>query len=104
MSKIKFFKNNIKSASTSQDIEYSVTIIAEYMGHCNPVSSNNIDEIVNKAIKLECPNKLAPLFKNHRALQYYPQPSLLESIVELYYNKNDYKTLKEVFTSFLKRE
>ena len=74
------------------------------MGHLNPISGNQLDELVKKSIQLDAVNKMIPLFKSHRAIQYYPHPSLIEEIVENFFSKNDYKNMKEVFSSFLRKE
>ncbi len=74
------------------------------MGHHSPISGNQLDELVKKCIQLDSVVKLAPIFLNHRALLYYPNPKLIEEIVEIYHAKNDYKNLKEVFSKMLRRE
>lgn len=73
------------------------------MGHNDPISGKNLDMLVKKSLELECPDKLANLFKHHRSLMYYPQAKLLTNIIEFYNKKNDYKSMKVVFTSFLRR-
>jgi hypothetical protein len=74
------------------------------MGHHRPLTGNQIDELVKKSIQLNAVSKLIPLFKNHRAVQYYPHPSLIEEIVQSYESQNDYKGLKDVFSSMLRRK
>jgi len=74
------------------------------MGHQNPITSNQMDDLIKKAIQLEATNKLASIFKNHRSLQYYPQEYLIEEVVDGFYLKNDYKGLKDIFSSLLRRE
>lgn len=81
-----------------------MNLVAEYMGHHNPLTGNQLDDLVKKSIQLDAVVKLIPLFKNHRALLYYPHPSLIEEIVENFYTKNDYKNLKEVFNCLMRRE
>ncbi len=66
------------------------------MGHYTPLSSNNLDDYLSKAIELKCPNKLISLLKNHRQLLYYPDPSLIEDVFKLY-NGGDWAAMKEFY-------
>lgn len=74
------------------------------MGHQNRLSGNSLDEYLSKAIELSCPNKLIPLFTNHRSLMYYPDPNLILKIFKLYNDNKNWKDMKEIYNTISKKE
>jgi hypothetical protein len=79
---------------SDSDIEYILTLVAEFMGNLSPLSNRDLDKLLTKSLDMNCPNKMLPLLKNHRPLMYYPNPKLISKIVKFHSDKNDWPNLK----------
>jgi hypothetical protein len=73
------------------------------MGNHCPLSGNTLDDYLKRTIEMGCPNKLIPLLQNHRALLYYPSPSLILSILKLHEEKKDWNSMKAFYEAVGKR-
>ena len=69
------------------------------MGNLNPVSGNSLDALVAKALALGCPDKLHPLFANHRAMMYFPLPEYILEITKFYDKHNKWNEMLSFYNS-----
>ncbi len=86
------------------DIDYLLTIAADYMGNLNPISGNSLDAYVAKALELGCPEKINPLLSNHRAMMYYPLPELITEITRFYDINNKWAELKQFYNAIGRKQ
>lgn len=93
----------LQSAKNEKDIEHMIKVVSDFVGNGCLLSNESLDNLLLKSIELNCPNKLAPLLKNHRAIGYYPDPKLISQIVKLYYDNNDYENLKIIYNAIARR-
>jgi hypothetical protein len=77
-------------------MKYLITVICEYIGHGKPISPRKLDEVLLKAIKLNCPNEILPLIQFHKRFLYFPREEIITNLIKFYYEKNDYKNFKEI--------
>lgn len=73
------------------------------MGNCCRISGNLLDDLVAKSLELKSPQKLNVLFKNHRALMYYPDPLLVTRIMQFYQNNKNWTQMKEFYDSISRK-
>lgn len=76
---------------------FMLNVVADFMGHRCALTGNNLDDLVKKSIRLNCPNKLLPLFKHHRQMLYYPDPKLIMEIINLHNENKDWVQMKEFY-------
>jgi hypothetical protein len=67
------------------------------MGNYCPLNGNNLDDYFNKAIELNCPNKMIPVLIHHRQLLYYPDPALIEKTMILHDENKDWASMKAFY-------
>lgn len=73
------------------------------MGNYKPLTANDLDNYVKKALELNCPNKILPLLKHHRAFMYYPSKELITQLASFHIEKNDYEGYKAFYDSISRR-
>jgi hypothetical protein len=73
------------------------------MANMCPLKCSDLDEYVEKAIELKCPNEIIPLLKNHRAMLYYPDPKVITKLFKFYSEGSDWDGLKKMYNAIAKK-
>ena len=73
------------------------------MGNYVIISGNAYDNLVQKAIDLNCPDKIFPLLFHHRPMLYYPDPLLIRQIFNYYKDNKNRTEMKKFFDIILQR-
>ncbi len=87
---LNFIDMSLNRSTNEEKFEFVLNIILDMYNNKQIVPSTYIDMIIEKAIDLKIPNRINDLLLHHQTFHYYPNPTILISLLNYYIENSDY--------------